>query len=369
MKKEHLLIIRFSALGDVAMMVPVVHALATQYPELRITVLSRPFARTLFIDLAPNVNFMAADLKREYHGVKGLNALYRRLVAKQFTKIADMHNVLRSDYLRLRFNLGRYRVEHINKHRSERRALVKNKQLTNLPTAFENYADVLARLGYPVKLEFGSLFPLPPAGTTNPALRTSNDYGGNLNLLPACIGPKNSFEQWIGVAPTAAHQGKMYPAPLMRQVLQQLATKYPHVRFFLFGRGDTEEQLFSQWCAEMPQCLFVSRELENMQQELILMSHLDVMISMDSANMHLASLTATPVVSIWGATHPCAGFLGWNQPAENIIQVEQLDCRPCSIYGQKPCQRGDYACLNQIAPERIVTRVSEIINPLTLQEQ
>lgn len=349
MKKEHLLIIRFSALGDVAMMVPIVYSLATQYPDLRITVLSRPYARTLFYDLAPNVNFMEADLKHEYHGVKGLNALYRRLAAKQFTKIADMHNVLRSEYLRMRFNLGHYRVEHINKHRNERRALVsqKNKQLAPMPTAFENYANVLARLGYPIKPAFDSLFP---------------KEGGNLNLLPAAIGPKKSFGPWIGIAPTAAHKGKMYPESLTREVMLQLLKAHPQARIFLFGRGQTEDKLFSRWCAELPQCLNVVQHLENMQQELILMSHLDVMLSMDSANMHLASLTATPVVSIWGATHPYAGFLGWNQPEENIIQIDDLRCRPCSIYGQRPCHRGDYACLTQILPDRIVERILSIIS-------
>ena len=69
MKKEHILIIRFSALGDVAMTVPVVYSLAKTYPDLRITVLSRGIARTFFEDLAPNVNFMEADIKGEYKGV------------------------------------------------------------------------------------------------------------------------------------------------------------------------------------------------------------------------------------------------------------------------------------------------------------
>ena len=92
------------------------------------------------------------------------------------------------------------------------------------------------------------------------------------------------------------------------------------------------------------------------------MSHLDVMISMDSANMHLASLTATPVVSVWGATHPFAGFMGFNQPQENAIQNDSLDCRPCSIYGNRPCHRRDYACLTSIKPEQIVNRVEEILN-------
>ena len=128
MKHKHILVIRFSALGDVAMTVPIVWAVAQKYPEVRITVLSRGFARTFYEDLAPNINFMEADLKGEYHGVKGLNALYRRLVAKQFTHVADLHSVLRSDYLRIRFNLGHFKVAHIDKHRKMRRKLVNKNQ-------------------------------------------------------------------------------------------------------------------------------------------------------------------------------------------------------------------------------------------------
>ena len=349
MKKEHILVIRFSALGDVAMSVPVVWALATQYPDIRVTVLSKAFARPLFADLAPNVNFMEADLKHEYRGVRGLNALYRRLVAKQFTKIADLHDVLRSEYLRMRFNVGRYRVEHIKKHRRQRRRLTSShkKVMAPLPSSFKSFAEVFARLGYPVDISlFRSIFP---------------PEGGNLNMLPKEVGPKKSFEQWIGIAPFAAHQGKVYPPRLMEEVIQQLLQKYPKARFFLFGRGDQEDDYFKQWTEHYPQCLFVAQYCESMYQELILMSHLDVMLSMDSANMHLASLTGTPVVSVWGATHPMAGFLGFNQSEDNIIQTD-LDCRPCSIFGNKPCRRGDYACLNNIPPERIVERISTLIN-------
>lgn len=336
-------------MGDIAMAVPVVYSLATQYPDIRVTVLSRRYARPFFDDLAPNVDFMEADLKHEYRGIKGLNALYRRLAAKQFTKIADLHSVLRSEFLRMRFNMGHYRVEHINKHRKDRRKLVsyRNKVFKPLRTPFENYADVLARLGYPIKVEFTSLFP---------------PEGGNLNLLPAIVGPKKNFEQWIGIAPTAAHPGKCYPTHLTRQVLDELLKRHPRARVFLFGRGRKEDELFTEWCCDLPQCVYVSKHLESMHQELILMSHLDVMLSMDSANMHLASLTATPVVSVWGATHPYGGFMGWKQPADSAIQVD-LDCRPCSIYGKRPCRRGDMACMNLIKPERIIEKIEQIINP------
>ena len=93
------------------------------------------------------------------------------------------------------------------------------------------------------------------------------------------------------------------------------------------------------------------------------MSHLDLMISMDSANMHLASLVNTPVVSVWGATHPYAGFLGWNQSPENIVQTD-LPCRPCSVYGRKQCLRGDIACMESITPQSIVDKVESILSTL-----
>ena len=340
------------------MIVPIVWALAQQYPELRITVLSRPAMRPLFEDLAPNVNFMEADVKQEYHGVRGLNTLYRRLVAKQFTHIADLHSVLRSEYLRLRFNLGRYRVEHINKHRKQRRKLVTRqprKVLAPLPSSFQNYLDVLARLGFPVDVDryhFQSIF----SHQENTAEPTAN-----LNLLPKAIGPKRSWEQWIGIAPFAAHQGKTYPLDKMEKVVASLVQSYPKARLFLFGRGKEEDRTFTQWVRQWPQCTYVGWHLETLYQELILMSHLDVMLSMDSANQHLASLTATPVVTVWGATHPYAGFLGWNQSLQNAVQLSDLPCRPCSIYGQKPCLRGDYACLQGITPEMIIESITRVL--------
>ena len=349
MRKEHILVIRFSAMGDVAMVVPVVYSLAIQYPHVRITVLSRAFARPLFEDLAPNVNFMVADLKHEYHGIRGLNALYRRLAAKQFTAVADLHNVLRSEYLRLRFNVGHYKVAHINKHRKGRRRITKSskKQLQQQPTSFQNYAEVFRRLGYPVDIHFKSIFP--------------EQEGGNLNMLPAGINVKNSFEQWIGIAPFAAHEGKVYPPHLTHQVIEQLIAKHPRARIFLFGRGQQEDLYFNEWCQQHSECVNVGHHLESLHQELILMSHLNLMISMDSSNMHLASLTSTPVISIWGATHPYAGFLGWGQTEDNIIQTD-LECRPCSIFGQKPCRRGDYACMNNIAPKTIIEKAEHILS-------
>lgn len=343
-------------MGDVAMTVPVIYSLAKQYPTVRITMLSRPFARPFFENLAPNVGFMEADIKNEYKGVKGLNALYRRLVAKQFTAIADLHSVLRSDYLRMRFNLDRYKVAHIDKHRKGKRKLIatNKKQMVQQPTSFQNYADVFSRLGYPINLDFTSIF---------------TEQGGNLKELPIEIFQDkdqvihkegNNDAPWIGIAPFAAHQGKIYPIEKMEKVVQQLINSYPQARLYLFGGGKFETDIMNKWAETYPQVVNASSILHGLSQELVLMSHLQVMISMDSGNMHLASLVNTPVVSIWGATHPYAGFMGWNQDIVNAVQVE-LPCRPCSIYGNKPCMRGDYACLTNIDPKQIVEKVILIL--------
>ncbi len=345
--KDHLLIIRFSALGDIAMAVPVVASLARQYPDLRITVLSRPFARVLFEGLAPNVGFMGADIKKEYAGLRGMNALYRRLVAKNITAVADFHNILRSNYLRLRFNLGHYHVAHINKHRRGKHRLTRNsdKVMEQQPTSFHNYLEVLARLGYTVEPTFTSIFP---------------PEGGHLRLLPHVIGEKKKFQQWIGIAPFAAHKGKIYPKQNMEKVIVQLIQRHPSCRIFLFGGGGDEKVVIDGWAEKYKNCINASAVVGGLKNELILMSHLDVMISMDSANMHLASLTATPVVSIWGATHPFAGFMGWHQNPDNAIGLN-LPCRPCSVYGNKPCLRGDYACLKNISPEMVLEKVAKLL--------
>lgn len=332
-------------MSDVAMTVPVVYSLAAQYPDLRITVLSSPYARAFFDELAPNVGFMAADLKGEYHGMKGLNALYRRLLAKNFTAIADFHSVLRSGYLRMRFNLDRFRVAHIDKHHAGRRDLMSRHIMVQQPSTFQNYADVLAQLGYPVRLNFISLFP---------------ERGGDLRLLPPKIGMKKAFQTWIGIAPFAQYRGKAYPVEQMEKVMQGLMHLHPSCRVFLFGGGGEENTLMQAWERQYSCCVNASGTIGSLRGELILISRLDLMVSMDSAYMHLASLTDTPVVSVWGATHPYAGFKGWRQDDSGIVQ-ENISCRPCSINGRKRCSFGDYHCLSDITPEMIIERAEKVL--------
>jgi ADP-heptose:LPS heptosyltransferase len=140
----------------------------------------------------------------------------------------------------------------------------------------------------------------------------------------------------------------------MEKVVAALSQRHG-VSIFLFGGRDSEKETLRAWAERYPNVRNVAGRF-GLDNELALLSRLDVLLCMDSANMHFASLTNTPVVSIWGATHPYAGFYGYRQNPANAIQLD-LPCRPCSIYGQKPCHRGDWACLTQIPPENILSKI------------
>lgn len=365
-----ILLIRFSALGDVAMMAPVLRDYALKHPDYDLTVLSKPFHAPLFDDIAPNVHFLGRDPKRDYNGIRGLYRLYRELHQMHFDMVIDMHDVLRTKILRKFFRVHGYPVRHIDKHRSLRRKITARegkKQLQRLPTSFENYSEALCNSSDEFRV-------------MSERIKSPLVEGGNSKLKT-----QNS-KLSIGIAPFAAHQGKIYPLEKMEKVIEMLIEKRPECRIILFGGGGKEKEQMEKWAEKYSNVELAATVISEKQKvksekyaddtvqdernnnfqlstfnsqlgsELQLMKDLDVMLSMDSGNMHLASLVGTRVVSIWGATHPWAGFLGWGQSEDDCVQRNDLKCRPCSIYGNKPCLRGDMECMN-ISEEEIVERI------------
>jgi len=336
----NILIIRFSAIGDVAMTVPVIDSLARQYPKNHYTMVSQSFLKPLFEHCPENVRFVGVDLYNDYTGAPGMYRLFRELLKQKYDAVADLHDVLRTKLLRVFFRCSGLKVRHINKGRKDKRMLIreKNKILLQLKPTTERYSDVFRALGLnPEPPDFRSVF-----GISH----------GEFDRIEPLTGKQTGV--WIGVAPFAKHEGKIFPLDRMEHVVAHFANK-PDVTVFLFGGGTSEQALLEEWCAKYPQTVLIAGKLK-LYDELILMSHLDVMLSMDSANMHLASLTATPVVSVWGATHPYSGFYGYNQSSDNAVQVD-LFCRPCSVYGSKPCYRKNTECMQKITPEMVIEKL------------
>ena len=330
-------------MGDVAMTVPVLIALTRAYPELEITVVSKPFFKPFFSGIE-RVHFFGAEVKTKYKGVTGLYKLYKALKPSQFTAIADLHNVIRSKVLLSFFRLRGSQTAQIDKGRAEKKALTRetDKVFKPLKSTHQRYADVFKALGYPLQLKGDELLPKRKL----------------IDTIQQAIGQEPY--KWLGFAPFAAHEGKKYPLALVDQVLSALNEK--PLKIILFGGGKEEEQLLNSFDSKYENCINVAGKF-SFEEELALISHLDAMLAMDSGNGHMAALFGVPVVTLWGVTHPYLGFAPYAQPEENQLTAdrEQFPAIPTSAYGNK-VPEGYEQAMHSIQPETVLQRLSVILD-------
>ena len=341
-RPRHILVIRLSAMGDVAMMLPVLKAFTERNPDVKLTLLTRRFFAPLFEQLA-NVQVFEAEVKGRHKGVGGLYKLSSELLDLKIDAVADLHNILRSNILKFFFRLKGLPVRQIDKGRREKAALTqsKNKDFRQLKATHQRYADVFEKLGFPLTLESIELLKkqeLPKKVT---------DVAG------APLG------KWIGIAPFAQHASKAYPEDLMKEVLQELQ-KENNVKVFLFGGGPVETGKLAAWESEFSRVTSVAGKFM-FKEELALISNLNLMISMDSGNGHLAANYGVPVITLWGLTHPYAGFAPFRQPKTNFLlpDLKKYPAIPTSIYG-KDIPPGYEEVMRSIPPQRLIQRIKEV---------
>lgn len=314
---------RFSAFGDVAMTVAVFREFLEQNPEAEILMVSRKNFKDLFDDI-PRLKFHGINLD-DYKGFLGMNKLSKEILnIYQPDYIADLHDVIRTKILNKIFRRKGFKLFKINKGKEEKEELtdVWNLEKKQLKQTTERYADVFREMSFPLQL--------------------SNQF----KVI-------NTNKNGIGFAPFAQHKGKMLPLEKSFEVARILAKDH---KIFFFGGGKEETEILNDWERKIPNSQSLAGKL-SLKEELHKISELETMISMDSANMHLASLVGTRCVSVWGSTHPFAGFLGYGQSLDDVVQVKDLTCRPCSVFGDKECYRGDWACLVEINIQKILEKI------------
>ena len=327
-------------MGDVAMTVPVLRALVLQHPDVKITMVSRPFFQPFFEGI-PNVNFFGVDLKERHKGFFGLFRLFSDLRKLDIDLVADLHNVLRSKVVRTLFALSGKKVAATDKGRAEKIALTSltNKVFAPVKPMVERHVDTFKQLGFSIDL-------------TNPQFPEKAILSEEIFSI---TGTKN--QNWIGIAPFAQYESKVYPSDLMQKVIDDLA-KNKNVKIFLFGGGATEIQKLKQLQNNHDNVIIVAGKL-SFEAEIQLISNLDIMLSMDSGNSHISSMLGVKVITLWGATHPFAGFKPFNQPDDFCLTSDrkQYPFLPTSVYGNKKVAGYENA-MRTILPFQVIEKIN-----------
>lgn len=335
---KRLVVLRFSALGDVAMTLPVIYSVAREWPGLEIYVATRPFFARMFVGAPSNVKVIGFDLKDKYRGLKGTFAIARELAALKPDYVADLHNMARTMVISTLLRLRGAKVATVDKARASRHKVYGGGEPQR--QYIDRYFDVFARLGLESQPCFTTIF---PDGVT------LGDDEKNIIKTPA-----------VGIAPFARYATKTYPPQQMRSVAEMLAGRGYNI--YLFGGRGAEADILAGWEHPRTESRGEIVSLAGrypLETELALMSQLSVMVSMDSANQHLAALTGVAVVSIWGGTTPACGFMSYGQSEERCI-VLGIECQPCSVAGGDKCPKGHTKCL-AIPPQVVVNVVENVI--------
>ncbi len=337
-------------MGDVAMTVPVIRAFLSQNPEVKITFISRPFFKPFF-DGIPNLAFFAFDAKGRHKGFFGLLRLFQDLKQLDIDAFADLHNVLRSKVIRNLFALSGKKVAFTDKGRAEKKALTRaeNKVFKPLKSMVERHVDTFKKLGFNVDL-------------SNPIFPDKQDLDAETIALTREIPIYNSTS-WIGIAPFAQYDSKVYPLDLIQQVIDELASDSNN-KIFLFGGGNKEIEILNSLSNNKQNIIVIAGKL-NLQQELQLISNLDIMLSMDSGNAHIAAMLGIKTITLWGATHPFAGFLPFNQPMENALVSDRnlYPKLPTSVYGNKKVEDYEEA-MRTISVEEVVSSIQSQLDKM-----
>lgn len=343
---RHFLVIRLSAMGDVVLAAQVIRQVLAQHEDVVLHIITRPTYQAFFKGVE-RVYFVTPDIYGKHKGFFGLNRLAREIRQTQaIDGVIDLHDVLRSIILRSHFALRGIPTYHIEKDRKTRKALTRkeDKDYSPLQSIIERMGAVFQQAGLHLQ--------------TVPYASYAEDYPFTVSL------PTGTR---IGIAPSASTQEKTYPRQHMRKVVAMLLTQGHHI--YAFGGGKKDLDIWEDWqTLEGADSLHNVMRDHSLADQLALMTQMTLMLTMDSSNMHMARLLGVPVLSIWGATHPAGGYAPFGVEDEGMLiqmPVENVPCRPCSIFGNKACFRDRMYCLEDIQPEDVVDRVKEYATKLS----
>jgi heptosyltransferase-2 len=330
-----------SFLGDVVLSTPVFTALKRSHPDCHLTAWVRPEAGAV-LEGHPDVDAVLLDDKRGAdRGLAGFLRVRRQLVDGRFDVALALHKSLRTAALlalaRLPRRIGfRQSAGWFLYHQVVRRDVALHDVERNL--------SLLAGLGVDPQAAPPSLLvvPNPTAVARFGALLREVGVPLDLPLVGLAPGSVWATKRWTvegfaavaGALAAAGHRVLLLGAPNEQGIAEEVERRCDGAAINVCGRTDV-----AMLVAAIDGCR--------------------LLISNDSAPMHIAVARGVPVVAIFGATHPRQGYGPYSDRA--IVVQHELDCRPCGRHGGEECPIGTHECMRAIGADEVLAAARRLL--------
>jgi len=340
------LIIRHSRIGDALIPVPLIYSLAKKYPQDQFTVLSNNRFAPIFDAMPGNVTFIPMIGKGSGF-LRGPRFILKRIFFLKKLKRMSFDKVAMLQFETFEKDLYKEYKKTARIAITDEANFRDNKRLKELNagglTMVGLHKETFVNLGYTeIELDFDS----------EPIKK------GDLKTLSETLG-LDPTKKIIAIAPFSKEKQKVYPLDKMKEVAGYFSNDN-NTQVLIFGGGQKEKDIVEDWRRDYPQIISTINKL-SFADELLLISHCDALLSMDSANLHIANLLNTPVISVWGATAPTNGYYTPNENAHYEVIMKGVDCQPCSVFGSLPCNQDEYMRCMKIDKNVIIDKVKSII--------
>lgn len=348
------LIVRYERIGDALLVLPLVIDLASKYKNDTFTILTNKRFDNLLQLMPPNVTFMAMVSKTSKGLFRGPSYLKRRWLFLRETKktISKFDKIAFLQYGTFEKELHKYIQK---KGQNISVAITDQKEFRSAERAANRCNDGLTMIGLHKNV-------LAKLGYTD--LNVTSEPSATIRQQPIAASLINKLgldtsKKLVAISPFSREEPKVYPLDKMEKVIAHFAALTDDYQVLILGGGENEKLKAEEWTTKYPSVISLINRI-SFGEEISIISKCQVVVSMDSSNMHLASLLHTPVISVWGPTTPQCGYYPTRERYDRAI-VKGLSCQPCSIFGERECtQNQKFACMD-IDPQVIINKIKLVI--------
>ncbi len=333
-KREKILVVQTAFLGDAILTLPLIQKLKDSFPESLIDVLTIPQSKEIF-ENSPYVNDLILYDKRKNKSLRALSSIIKEIRSKKYTRLYSPHRSFRSSLISLmsgiEFRAGfdkaamswvyNYRAEYNNfSHEVQRNLRLTGQDEEN---SWKIFPEFIIEEKVFIKVK---------------------------SLLPS------SEKKVICIAPGSVWPTKRYPR--YDEVIKKLIER----DYFVILVGGPDDISLCENLSKnygKTELISLAGKLTVIESVALLMNS-NALISNDSAPVHMAMATDTPVIDVYCSTVPDFGFYPYSR-FSSVVSYDGLECKPCGIHGHKSCPIKSFDCGYLLEPDIIIHELERLL--------